>query len=135
MPRRSTEKEQFWRLVVEEHEASGLTAREFCRREQVSEPSFYSWRRKIRERDLPLNSDANRNAAKHGLVPVTVVDSGAESIGLDSEEAAATNDRIEIVATQPSGDILVRLDTSCATDVIHRVLSAIRRVNESSQAC
>lgn len=45
------EKEQFCRLVLEEHASSGLSVRAFCKRESLSEPSFYSWRRKIHHRD------------------------------------------------------------------------------------
>ena len=40
--RRDLEKDQFWRLVLDEQSKSGLNAREFCRRESISEPSFYS---------------------------------------------------------------------------------------------
>lgn len=72
--RRDVEKEQFWRLVLEEQQSSGLGVREFCRRESVSEPSFYAWRRELRRRD----GDARpaRQAAKPArkLIPVEVVD-------------------------------------------------------------
>ncbi len=46
-----SEKEQFWRLVLEEQTSSGLSIRAFCKQEGLSEPSFYSWRRTISERD------------------------------------------------------------------------------------
>ena len=48
---RSSEKEAFWRLAVEEHRASGLSVRAFCKRESLAEPSFYSWRKKLERRD------------------------------------------------------------------------------------
>ena len=67
-----SEKEQFWRMVLEEHARSGLPAREFCRRESISEPSFYAWRRKIRERDTEARVGRE-------LMPVTVVESGTNS--------------------------------------------------------
>ena len=35
--RRSVEKEEFWRLVLKEHAASGLSIKAFCKREAVSE--------------------------------------------------------------------------------------------------
>jgi transposase-like protein len=80
--RRDVEKEQFWRLAVEEQQRSGLGVREFCRRESVSEPSFYAWRRELRRRDgdarqaSPRQTRQARQAAKHArkLVPVEVVD-------------------------------------------------------------
>ena len=46
-----SEKEQFWRWVLEEQSGSGLSIRAFRKREGLSEPSFYSWRRTISGRD------------------------------------------------------------------------------------
>jgi hypothetical protein len=43
--------EQTWRDRVMRWKASGLSVRDFCRAEGLSEPSFYSWRRTIAERD------------------------------------------------------------------------------------
>ncbi len=52
---RDPERERFWRAVVQKHQLSELTAKEFCRRENISEASYYAWRRKLarpdRERD------------------------------------------------------------------------------------
>jgi transposase-like protein len=44
-------KERFWRRMVRQWRRSGLTVRAFCAEHEVSEPSFYSWRRSIAERD------------------------------------------------------------------------------------
>ncbi len=41
---RDPERERFWRAVVQKHQLSGLTAKEFCRRERISEASYYAWR-------------------------------------------------------------------------------------------
>ncbi len=43
--------EAAWRDRVTRWRASGLNVRDFCRREGLSEPSFYSWRRALAERD------------------------------------------------------------------------------------
>jgi hypothetical protein len=56
-------KEQFWRQVVRQWRNSGLTVREFCARRDLSEPSFYAWKRTIAERD----------AKAVAFVPVRVV--------------------------------------------------------------
>lgn len=37
-----------WRRVIQQQQASGLTVAAFCRREGLSEPSFYSWRQRLR---------------------------------------------------------------------------------------
>ncbi len=49
--RRDGGKERFWRRLLRQWRRSGLTVRAFCAEHQVSEPSFYSWRRSIAERD------------------------------------------------------------------------------------
>ena len=70
---KSNEKEEFWRLVIEEHGASGLSVRAFCEREGVPEPSFYAWRKRLRDRD-----DARKAATTdqgQSLVRVDIVDS------------------------------------------------------------
>jgi hypothetical protein len=43
--------ERTWRDRVTRWKAGGLSVRDFCRTEGLSEPSFYSWRRTIAERD------------------------------------------------------------------------------------
>lgn len=45
-------KQERWLDLVERWQRSKLTIREFCQRHQLSEPSFYSWRRVLRERGL-----------------------------------------------------------------------------------
>lgn len=39
--------EQFWRMAIETWQASGLSIRQFCKNEGLSEPQFYSWRKKL----------------------------------------------------------------------------------------
>ena len=51
MTEERSEKEQFWRWVMAEQADSGLSIRAFCKREDLSEPNFYAWRRTIGERD------------------------------------------------------------------------------------
>jgi transposase-like protein len=48
---RDLEKERHWRDVLKRQAASGLNVRAFCRREEIAESAFHSWRRTIRERD------------------------------------------------------------------------------------
>jgi len=42
-----TDQQQFWQMVIETWQSSGLSVRQFCKKESLSEPSFYSWRKKL----------------------------------------------------------------------------------------
>ena len=44
-------KERFWRRMVREWRNSGLSVRDFCVEKDLTEASFYAWRRTIAERD------------------------------------------------------------------------------------
>lgn len=50
-PGRDLKREGVWRAVLERQRQSGLSIRAFCRREGISEPSFYAWRRELLRRD------------------------------------------------------------------------------------
>ena len=46
---------QFWQMVLETYRTSGLSVRRFCRQEGLSEPSFYTRRKKLTKvNDLEL---------------------------------------------------------------------------------
>jgi transposase-like protein len=45
-------KQRHWLDLVQRWQRSKLTVREFCERNQLSEASFYAWRRVLRERGL-----------------------------------------------------------------------------------
>jgi hypothetical protein len=56
-PRPSSALEQTWRDRITRWNASGLNVRDFCRSEGLSEPSFYSCRRTIAQRDAATATD------------------------------------------------------------------------------
>ena len=60
--RANPEFERAWRERISAWAASGLTARAYCRDHGVSEPSFYTWRRKLRQRDGAEESGRGRGA-------------------------------------------------------------------------
>lgn len=43
-------RERFWRGILRRQAESDLSIRRFCAVEGISEPSFYAWRKKLRER-------------------------------------------------------------------------------------
>ena len=66
---RDARKEQFWRRVVRRWHSSGLSVRNFCRQQNLSEPSFYAWRRLLQQRE----------AATALFVPVRLLDETSPS--------------------------------------------------------
>jgi hypothetical protein len=89
--KRDRGKEHFWRHVLRQWRRSGQGVRRYCAEHGLSEPSFYAWRRTIRQRDRrtqprsqrvrrqtgePVADTAARRRPSAGLpafVPVTVV--------------------------------------------------------------
>jgi transposase-like protein len=63
---RDPTREQFWRDAVLGWRTSGLTVRDYCRRQRLAEASFYHWRRELRRRDT------TPRPAPPAFVPVTV---------------------------------------------------------------
>ena len=47
MSKRSEQRRAYWREVLERQQKSGLSIRQFCREQQVSEASFHGWKRKL----------------------------------------------------------------------------------------
>ena len=64
---RDAEKERRWREVLGRQASSGLSVREFCKRERLTESQFYAWRRTIAERD-------DEPSKAPSFVPVVVSD-------------------------------------------------------------
>ena len=45
------DRRQFWRMVIETWQSSGLSVSKFCKAEGLSEGSFYNWRKKLTAAD------------------------------------------------------------------------------------
>jgi hypothetical protein len=43
----SEDRRQFWQMVIETWQTSGLSVSRFCKAEGLSEGSFYNWRKKL----------------------------------------------------------------------------------------
>ncbi len=76
--RSPADREQFWRDLIERQQHSGQSIREFCDWEGVSQPSFYSWRKRLQSANA---------AARSRFVPVQVL----------CDDTAVAAERIEIV--------------------------------------
>ncbi|HXE14851.1 MAG TPA: hypothetical protein VN633_22180 [Bryobacteraceae bacterium] len=49
MKKKQRERQEYWRFVIAEQEASGKPIRDFCRQRNLREHSFYWWRHHLRE--------------------------------------------------------------------------------------
>lgn len=73
--RRDGAKERAWRERVGRFASSGLSVRAFCRREAITEASFYAWRRTLAKRDA-MAAPAGSQPKRPPFVPM-IVGSGA----------------------------------------------------------
>lgn len=71
-------KQDHWVKLVQHWQRSGLSVRDFCECHRLSEASFYSWRRVLRERGLLHDEPAH--ADKPAFVNLTVAAEAAPSV-------------------------------------------------------
>ncbi len=126
--KRSTEKEEFWRMVLAEFESSGLSVREFCRREKLGEASLYSWRREIARRDAGSEGVKLPTAS---LVPVTVVDA-VEAIFQPTSHGSAGCSDVEVVTAD---GLTIRLGNAVTTERLRVVLSMVTQLVQGEVGC
>ena len=67
---RNLAKERAWRQWISQQRKSRLSVRAFCAREQLSEPSFYAWRRTLAERRT--GRKPTRTPRRHTVRPAFV---------------------------------------------------------------
>jgi transposase-like protein len=98
----------FWREQVAEHERSGVTVREYCRRAGLNEHSFYNWRAQL-----------ERASAQRRTQPASVQFAVIEA----SKSVLTGPARIEI--TLPSGE-QIRIAEGADAATLRLVLTALR---------
>ena len=70
--RRSMDREGNWRSLISKQEASGMSVSAFCRQHEVPESSFYSWKRKLKQRrreDEPIHEPRSQERARRDMPP------------------------------------------------------------------
>jgi hypothetical protein len=79
-------KERFWRQAIQQWRRSGLSIRAFCVERDLSEPSFYAWRRLLHERDQHFKKEAGRADVARDMpptfVPVQVVPAAPAAVAV-----------------------------------------------------
>ena len=86
-----SEKEKFWRLIIAEQQASGLSARSFCKRDGISESMFYNWRSKLAVRD---SGRVQETVATPQLIPVAVSSKARSPILVDGNELESVSQQV-----------------------------------------
>lgn len=78
--RRDPARERFWRRTIRQQERSGLSVRDFCRREGLKDWTFRWWRQELSRRDRqpasapPRRRQGHPTEATPAFLPVRVVD-------------------------------------------------------------
>ena len=103
---RDPKREAYWRRMIGRWHDSGLGIRAFCRREKLSEPSFYSWRRVLQERDQERHPEP-------AFVPVVV--SQEQPLPVASER----------ITVRLRGGRVLHLPGSMATERLAEIVHAI----------
>jgi transposase-like protein len=88
--KRDCSKEQFWRRILRQWRRSGLRVRDFCAEHDLTEPSFYAWRRIVADRDQEaarVRAEPERDSIPHAavsddtpmFVPLRVIDESTQT--------------------------------------------------------
>jgi transposase-like protein len=110
-------KEQLWRERLEQHQQSGLSVRDFCTRHNLALPSFYAWRRTLRQRALAANATGADSQAS--AAPAT----GGQPLFVPLRLAQTAQAQLELLLP---GGLLLRVPTGFDTDTCRRLLALLR---------
>lgn len=99
------EQRQFWQMVIETRQESGLSLAAFCKKEGISEAAYYYWRRKLAG-GMPKSKEKSSPEFLEVVLP------GSNAMAL------------ELVLV--SGNTL-RINPGADNKILSRVLSALRQ--------
>lgn len=124
MPRRNAEKEKYWRDVLRRQRKSGLSVRQFCLAEKLSDASLYRWKRKIQGLDGETVRSTKSTAGRRGSPPARSDKSVIPSLFLPVQLNAAASSTIEVL--HPRGHV-VRVPAVFDRDCLHRILGVLEQ--------
>ena len=102
-----SDQQLFWQMVLETFKSSGLSVRQFCQKEGLSEASFYTWRKKLTKSD-GLAEDQQKDVNSSAFIEV----------------AMSKNKPIALELVFTSGNTL-RISTGADSKTLVNVLSAL----------
>ena len=130
--RRSSERELFWRRMVEGQKSGGLSVRAWCGQHNLRESAFYWWRRELSRRDVGRTKRVSPPSALRGsgLVPVRI---RADGLLTDAfENSAASTSRIEILLPN---ERRVRITGSIDRQTLTDILAVLTSIPVERPAC
>jgi hypothetical protein len=74
--------QQFWQMAIETWKASGLSVRQFCKNEGLSEPSFYSWRKKFTGSDNDEIEQESPKSQQSEFIEITIPSNNSSVVEL-----------------------------------------------------
>jgi hypothetical protein len=128
-PQRQQSREQFWRKTLRRFAGSGQSIRAFCREQRISEPSFYAWRRTLRQLDAQHTRFAPPAGATPAFLPVRLTDDAATA---SANSASAIAGRIEIALV--SGH-RIRLHAPVDSAALAPILAALQAHPAGGSPC
>jgi hypothetical protein len=121
MPRpewRDPAKEKHWRRLLRLWRGSGQTGRDFCAEHQLSEPSFYAWKREIARRDQ--EGAARSKPTMGALAPQRSAAAALPAfMQVTTDAAVSVTDALEVVL---SGGRLLRVRAGFDADVLRQLV-------------
>ena len=110
-PRRS-DRQRYWREVIERQQASGQSIVGFCSREGLAPASFHAWKRRLRRSRRGIE----RESASQAMVPVQIVSGPTADAGrLEVQWPGGVVLRVQGCDAQTIGAVVAALSTTPST--------------------
>lgn len=120
---RNEAKEQQWREHVSSWQRSGLSIREYCLQQRLSEPSFYFWRRELARRVEASRPDSSESQTAEVYRPAKPVQRAKP--GSITWMPVTVTSTLPVVEVQlPTGTVL-RVPTGHEGMTLERILAAL----------
>jgi transposase-like protein len=128
-PARDLKKELYWRGILRQHRQSGLTIRDFCRKQGLTESLFYAWRREVKHR-RPAKGGRGRDCGRVRRDQPSV---GARRRALRQERALPLLTSMKTWLDQQAGNVLPKSpNTSGCNRCCHALIHASASAKETN---
>ena len=137
-------KERHWRRIVRRWRSSGLSVREFCDWQSLSEASFYGWRRELAKRDReavaaapspsPATVAGNTKRNGSGLEPLpsfvqlhVVAEEAADAVGRQC--------RTDVIEVHLPGGVRLVVPAGCDRALLRDVITCCGEAAQEKVLC